>query len=550
MIFYKSYIFIFSLALSFFFFLLNFYYYFSIRGNFSFSFDEKIISFFSRINLDKISFIFIIIVCFVTRLVFLYSEVYIETYKNKKFFFLTLSFFLFIGILSLRGRFINLIIGWDGLGVSSLLLIMFYPNKITLFNSFLTFFFNRLGDIFFIIFFCYCLRYYRIFFHLNNFFSYYLLFIFFLGLITKRAQIPFSSWLPAAISAPTPISAMVHSSTLVTAGIFVFFKFSYLFFNLGIIDYLVYLSIFTFLLGGFLGIIEKDLKKIVAFSTIRQIRIVLLFISFNLFSLSFLHTLGHAFFKTLLFCACGSIFLWKYRDQISFNLRRRKNFLSFSFFFLVRIYSIRGVIFSSSFYTKDLVLEILLESKEFFLFLFLILGRIFTVLYSVKIFDSLSFNFYKNSFSSIKIFHFFFLLFFSWILIFFLKFFLEISFIRNFCNISSINVFLLNFLILSYFFFSFKISKNLLYFSSEILFLKNFSFGFNRKLINEFKLKVINSDFFFFKPRNFRLVNLRFNMNTSKFWIFPLIFILLLQLYSFSLIMNMVLKQPKFKDNF
>lgn len=322
------------------------------------------------------------------------------------------------------------------MGISSLFLIMFYPNKITFFNSFITFFFNRLGDIFFLIFFCFFLENYSLFYYLNNFNFFIVMFFFFLSLITKRAQLPFSSWLPAAMSAPTPISAIVHSSTLVTAGILVLFKFFNYFNSQGLIFFLLILRFLTFILGGRLANLEKDLKKIVAFSTIRQISIILFFLCLSLFSLAFLHTLGHALFKTLLFCRCGAIFVWIYRDQILVNVPRRIFFVSMVPFFVLRIYAIRGMIFSSSFYTKDLVLEYLLEEKRFILFIFLILGRFITVGYRVKIFSSLVFGPRKKFFFCLKEFQFFFIFFFSIVLTSLIKLVIDFSFSDSFCFVS------------------------------------------------------------------------------------------------------------------
>lgn len=153
LVFSKISLLIFLIFFFFFLMLLNFSFFLSGSRFFSFSLRDKILSLFFSVSFDFISFVFIRIVFLVTRLVFLYSEAYMETYHNKKFFFLTLLFFLFIRFLACRGSLINVIIGWDGLGISSLFLIIFYPNKITFFNSFLTFFFNRLGDVFFLIFF-------------------------------------------------------------------------------------------------------------------------------------------------------------------------------------------------------------------------------------------------------------------------------------------------------------------------------------------------------------------------------------------------------------
>lgn len=520
----KSYLFVLVVAFTSICSLLSLNKYFSLNGYFSTSFSEKIVTIFYSTCLDTISLSFLRMVCLVTRVVFLYSEVYIETYKNKKFFSLTLTFFLFMVVLSTSRAFMNLIIGWDGLGISSLLLIMFYPNKITLFNSFLTFFFNRVGDIFFLIFFCLFLESYTLFFYLNNLEVGFILFLFFLGLITKRAQIPFSSWLPAAMSAPTPISAIVHSSTLVTAGIFVFFKFHYFFWSTYIFRALIFIRIFTFLLGGLLGVLELDLKKIVAFSTMRQIRIILFFISVSLFSLASIHTFGHALFKTLLFCGCGVLFMWKYRDQLSISLGSSLNTMRLRVLFICRIYSIRGLVFSSSFFTKDLVMELLLERKNSYLFLFLLLGRSITIIYRSKIYKCICSKPALKNFGCYKSHHFLFLFLFVLGSVSLIKLFIEYSLISNFPLLEKYQVLLLNVIIISFFLMNIK-SKFIIYLRREILFLKNFFFRVNSKIFDEKLIIIFQSDSFLFKPRLFGVTNLIWENSSSKFWVYPFIFL-------------------------
>lgn len=526
----------------FFLFFFRFLYIFSIPfysgwGRFFyFSLEEKTLPSFFGVSLDFVRIVFISMVSLVTCLVFLYSEVYIEFYNNKKFFFLTLLFFFFMVILSSGRRVMNSMIGWDGLGVSSLLLIIFYPNKITLFNSFITFFFNRLGDILFLVFFCYFITDYRTFFFFRKGTSFFLCLLFFFCLITKSAQIPFSSWLPAAISAPTPISAMVHSSTLVTAGIFLILKFYRFFYEFNIFSILLVFRIRTFIIGGLFGTIELDLKKIVAFSTIRQIRIILFFLCTKPL-LALFHTFGHAFFKTLLFCRCGLIFLWSYRDQILKNLGGKKFFLCVFFFLFLRIYSMRGVAFSSSFYTKDLIIEFFLEEKKFFFFLFLLRGRFLTVIYRSKIFSTLSFTPLFKSFFRFKIRHFFFIFFFSLLIAILLKFLIIRTLGPFNCLVRKIEVFVLNVLIF-FFFFSKMNLPVLLFFSNEIMFLKNFSFGVIGRFLSLFPSYFTSNDTFFFKPRVFLIRNLVLKNETFKFWsyIIILVFFIYLLYYSFSLI--------------
>lgn len=123
--------------------------------------------------------------------------------------------------------------------------------------------------------------------------------------ITKRAQVPFSAWLPAAIAAPTPVSTLVHSSTLVTAGIYVLFRFSDLF-SEGILNYLVVCtSIITFTLSSIAAVVEVDLKKVVALSTLRQLGVILFGLSMQLPMVCFFHLITHAYFKSIIFLCVG-----------------------------------------------------------------------------------------------------------------------------------------------------------------------------------------------------------------------------------------------------
>lgn len=353
------------------------------------------------INLEFFSIVFVFIVSFVTFLVTNYSEYYMEHYNIKKFFFLLLSFFFAIVILSLRSTPLSLIIGWDGLGITSICLIMFYPNKVGLFNSLLTIFFNRLGDVLIILSISFIFisdSHFFYFFLRNNF----ILFIL-LGVcrFTKRAQFPLSSWLPAAMSAPTPISAMVHSSTLVTAGIFLIYKIIFYFFFTGLDNPLSLVCCVRFLLGGIISRFEFDFKKMIAFSTIRQIRIIFFFGRIFLFFYRRAHMFFHALFKTLLFCCAGSKFFSLFIDQGSFFVSLLKTTRFSRIFFFFRIFRITGLFFSSSYFSKDSVLEFFLNSFFFFFFFVLLLGGCFTLLYSRKLFFScISFSSLNNSFFS------------------------------------------------------------------------------------------------------------------------------------------------------
>lgn len=340
------------------------------------------------LQVDEKIWLFLLMVFIVTRLVSLYGELYIEHYNNYKFFFLFLSFFISMLILILREGMYALAIGWEYLGLTSLFLIMFYPNKTSFFNRYLTSFFNRLGDVIFVL----CIGFYlwepcqSAYSSLG---SHFLLVIIFICAFTKRAQFPFSRWLPAAMSAPTPISAMVHSSTLVTAGVLLYQKFSYFIDSIGINLIIVAVSGATFIIGGYLSNNEYDFKKIVAFSTIRQISLVVLFCSLRLCFISLCHIFFHALFKTLLFCSAGAYLLVMIRRQNSsrFNFFSNRDILVATI--IIRLYRISGLPFSSSFYSKDLILEALTYSASTRLFFMTLMGSALTIFYRVKIFKYL-----------------------------------------------------------------------------------------------------------------------------------------------------------------
>lgn len=142
----------------------------------------------------------------------------------------------------------------------------------------------------------------------------------------------------------------------------------------------------TFFIGGFLAIIELDLKKIVAFSTIRQIRIITFFVSLGFLYISLFHIFNHALFKTLIFCCCGIFFLFNRRDQTSSTFRLTKLLTPLHFPLFARVYMISGFQFSSSFYTKDVALECVNDIETQAVFYILILGRVITLFYCGSLF--------------------------------------------------------------------------------------------------------------------------------------------------------------------
>lgn len=289
-------------------------------------------------------------------------------------------------ILSWRNSTITTIIGWEALGLSSVILVIFYPNKWRRYNSVITATFNRIGDIIII----YRLGIIAIIRECRFSSTCYNQIRRTTGLLigicclSKRAQYPLSAWLPAAISAPTPISAIVHSSTLVTAGLLVIRKINKEIKESIVNKPIIALSIIRFLIGGILRTIETDYKKKIAYSTMRQIRLIIRLITIGIVIIRLAHTLIHAWNKTILFCSAGLKFMENLGCQKSnkgIKPRKRKEII-----LLVRLYGISGIIFSRSFYTKHNVLENLYSQREqVWRRVILIRGRLLTMSYIVEL---------------------------------------------------------------------------------------------------------------------------------------------------------------------
>lgn len=251
-----------------------------------------------------------------------------------------------------------IILGWDGLGLVSYCLVIFYQ-RINSYNSgIITIIRNRIGDVIIIICVIYLFNFGSFdFLSLNKTEKLLGIFIILAG-ITKRAQIPFSAWLPAAIAAPTPVSSLVHSSTLVTAGVYILIRFNYLFKIEENSIFLLKISLITILISGLNAIFETDFKKIIAFSTLRQLSIIIIIMSISLWELAFFHLIIHAIFKSILFLCAGLIIHFINGNQDIRILRRffNKRPIVLSCI-LISLLSLIGFPFIGGFYSKDLILE-------------------------------------------------------------------------------------------------------------------------------------------------------------------------------------------------
>nr|WNS59840.1 NADH dehydrogenase subunit 5 [Corbicula fluminea] len=328
------------------------------------------------------------VVLFISSFVMIFSGFYMshEVFMAR-FISLVVLFVLSMNLLIFFPNFLMLMIGWDGLGVVSFLLVIYYMNKESLSAGMITAISNRLGDVFFILSIGALSSFLSLeFFSLTVFkLSIVFSFLVMVGSMTKSAQIPFSAWLPAAMAAPTPVSTLVHSSTLVTAGVYVLYRFSGLI-SLELMVVLMFFSMMTLIMAGLSAILEVDMKKVIALSTLSQLGVMMLAISLGMKMIALFHLVVHAFFKALMFMCVGAVIFYSGGVQDGRLLGEGWRRLPIvSMWLVVCNMSLMGLPFMSGFYSKDLILEMGM-SKGFSglgLFVFVI-SVVLTVLYAVR----------------------------------------------------------------------------------------------------------------------------------------------------------------------
>lgn len=340
------------------------------------------------ICLDFFSITFCRVVRLITGVVLSYSIFYIGNLPSKRFLILLLLFVISMIFLIFSMRFFFIMLGWDGLGIISFALVLYYNNEISLKSSLLTLFINRLGDSAILFFICLMLLSsydYNMLFLEGSLLPYFLLV---LGCFTKSAQFPFISWLPAAITAPTPISSLVHSSTLVTAGVYLLLRINVVFFEEFLVELAKILGIFTMLIGGILAVIEFDFKRIVAYSTLSQLGLIVFVLRFGEVYLSFFQLITHAIFKSFLFMMSGIIISISYgnQDRRLMGLNLNGNFI-YRMFIGFTCLNLRGFPIMMGFFSKDLIVESLFSyGMESLIIILFFVACLFTVCYRVKIY--------------------------------------------------------------------------------------------------------------------------------------------------------------------
>uniref|UniRef100_A0AAU8L3S0 NADH-ubiquinone oxidoreductase chain 5 n=1 Tax=Cyphochilus crataceus TaxID=1453293 RepID=A0AAU8L3S0_9SCAR len=345
------------------------------------------------ILLDWMSLLFMSFVLFISSMVIFYSEEYMQgdIYMNR-FIMLVAMFVLSMMLLIISPNLISILLGWDGLGLVSYCLVIYYQNVKSYNAGMITALSNRIGDVALLMAIAWMMNYgsFNYIFYVDymkdSFEMNIIVTLVMLAAMTKSAQIPFSSWLPAAMAAPTPVSSLVHSSTLVTAGVYLLIRFNHAF-NSSIMLVLLFIGTMTMFMAGLGANFEFDLKKIIALSTLSQLGLMMAILALGEFKLALFHLLTHALFKALLFMCAGCMIhnMGNYQDIRYMGGLVYQMPLTCTFFIISNL-SLCGLPFMSGFYSKDLILEVVSMSYlNVYIYLVFFISTGLTVCYTFRL---------------------------------------------------------------------------------------------------------------------------------------------------------------------
>nr|YP_010538701.1 NADH dehydrogenase subunit 5 [Luciola parvula]UYE92312.1 NADH dehydrogenase subunit 5 [Luciola parvula] len=345
------------------------------------------------ILLDWMSLLFMSFVLFISSMVIYYSEEYMYGDLNlNRFIMLVFLFVMSMMFLIISPNLISILLGWDGLGLVSYCLVIYYQNNKSLNAGMLTALSNRIGDVGILMSIAWMMNYgsWNFIFYLDYMINDYnmqiISYFVVLSALTKSAQIPFSSWLPAAMAAPTPVSSLVHSSTLVTAGVYLLIRFNFCF-SSSLMFMMLFISSMTMFMSGLGANFEFDLKKIIALSTLSQLGLMMSILFLGDYKLAFFHLLTHALFKALLFMCAGCMIHNLMNCQDIRYMGSLINIMPLTCtFFNISNFSLCGLPFLSGFYSKDLILEFFsMTYLNMFMYIIFYISIGLTVSYSYRL---------------------------------------------------------------------------------------------------------------------------------------------------------------------
>ena len=328
--------------------------------------------------IDGLTAMMMCVVTFVSLMVHIYTIGYMEEDPGYQRFFSYISLFTFsMLMLVMSNNFLQLFFGWEAVGLVSYLLIGFWYKKPTaIFANLKAFLVNRVGDFGFILgiglllAYAGSLNYAEVFAKSEELSKltfpgqdWGLLTVacicLFIGAMGKSAQFPLHIWLPDSMEGPTPISALIHAATMVTAGIFMVTRMSPLFeLSDAALNFVLVIGSITALFMGFLGIIQNDIKRVVAYSTLSQLGYMTVALGVSAYNVAVFHLMTHAFFKALLFLGAGSVIIGMHHDQDMRNMGGLRKYMPITWITsLIGSLALIGTPFFSGFYSKDSIIE-------------------------------------------------------------------------------------------------------------------------------------------------------------------------------------------------
>lgn len=360
---------------------------------------------------DSLTVCMCVIVTFISFLVHLYSAEYMSHDPHISRFMSYLSLFtFFMLVLVTADNFVQMFVGWEGVGLCSYLLINFWFTRIQANKAAIkAMLMNRVGDFslligIFIIFVTYKSVDYASVAVLTPFFKDYSVnflnfnihllsaigVFLFLGAVGKSAQIGLHTWLPDAMEGPTPVSALIHAATMVTAGVFLIVRSSFLYeFIPNVLEFVTVIGALTAFFASTTGLLQNDLKRVIAYSTCSQLGYMVFACGLSNYSVGLFHLSNHAFFKALLFLGAGSVIHAVADEQDMRKMGGLKNLLPFTYSVMaVGSLALIGFPFLTGFYSKDLILEVAYGKFSllgYFSYILGTLGAFFTAFYSTRL---------------------------------------------------------------------------------------------------------------------------------------------------------------------
>ena len=362
--------------------------------------------------IDRLTVMMMLVVTFVSLMVHIYTIGYMQEDPGYQRFFSYISLFTFsMLMLVMANNFMQLFFGWEAVGLVSYLLIGFwYTRPTAIYANLKAFLVNRVGDFGFLLGIGLVLMVFGTLDYQSVFNSAHLhigdsapipglsvglltaiCILLFIGAMGKSAQFPLHVWLPDSMEGPTPISALIHAATMVTAGIFMVARMSPLFeLSDTALSFVMVIGAITALFMGFLGIIQNDIKRVVAYSTLSQLGYMTVALGASAYSVAVFHLMTHAFFKALLFLAAGSVIMAMHHDQDIRNMGGLRKYMPITWITsLIGSLALIGTPFFSGFYSKDSIIEAVGMSElpgSGFAYFAVVAGVFVTAFYSFRMY--------------------------------------------------------------------------------------------------------------------------------------------------------------------